>query len=268
MLTVDSLEMRLAHLSQSSHLSAEPFAEVIYGDTRYPLWAFHWGDAALPAVIVAAGIHGDEPGGIEAALRLLEALAGSAVPLQQHRLIVLPCLNPSGLADGTRSNRIGQDINRQFHGDGTQVSAAVRRLLAPVSASALADLHTDAQAQGYYLFELRQEGVPPLAAALLKALTRSGFPLEEHPFFAGYVGERGLFAPTFKQLEDFGRTVPGQSLAEWAWSEGIPRAYSLESPNPQTFERSAAMHVTALFALFAALEAESTAAQTYPAASP
>ena len=77
-----------------------------------------------PAVFVLAGVHGDEPVGVEAALRLLESLADGEVQLTQHRLLVLPCLNPSGLADETRANRAGQDINRQFHGDGTQESAA------------------------------------------------------------------------------------------------------------------------------------------------
>ena len=64
--------------------------------------------------------------GVEAALLLLESLAGGAAPLAHHRLLILPCVNPSGLADGTRANRIGQDINRQFHADRTQESAAVR----------------------------------------------------------------------------------------------------------------------------------------------
>lgn len=267
MLTVDSLEARLVRLSTSPRLTARIFAEVTYGKARFPLWEFVWGEVSLPTVIVVAGIHGDEPGGIEAALRLLETLADGANPLHRHRLIVLPCLNPSGLADGTRVNRLGQDINRQFHRDGTQVSAAVRRLLSSHEAAALVDLHTDAQTPGYYLFELRQEGEVSLGRTILETLAKCGYPIEEKPFFGGYRGTHGLFAPTPKGLAEFQRRASGLSLAELGLAAGIPRTYSFEAPYLEPAEKSAAMHVTALFALFAALEGElPTAAQTYPAA--
>lgn len=255
MLPADTLENRLVHLAQSPCLSAQIFAAVAYGDARFPLRAFAWGDAALPAVFILAGVHGDEPDGVEAALRLLESLADGAAPLTRHRLLVLPCLNPSGLADGTRANRIGQDINRQFHADRTQESAAVRGFLDPHAAIMLMDLHGDRQAQGFYLFELRGKRVPPLGDAVVASLTAQGVPLEEAPFFAGCTGSRGLFAPTTADLEEFHRRAPGLSLAEWGWANGIPRTYALEAPVGDGDGLGAGMHLTALFALFAALEA-------------
>ncbi len=255
MLPADTLENRLVSLAQSPRLRAQTFATVAYGDARFPLRSFAWGDDALPAVYVLAGVHGDEPGGVEAALRLLESLADGAAPLTRHHLLVLPCLNPSGLADGTRANRIGQDINRQFHADRTQESAAVRGSLDPRQAAALVDLHCDRQAQGFYLFELRQEGIGSLAAPILDALTAQGHPLEEAPVYAGYVGRRGLFAPTTADLGQFHRRAPGLSLAEWAWENGIPRTYAIEAPAGNGGEWGSVMHLTALFALFAALEA-------------
>jgi len=255
MLPADTLENRLVSLAQSPRLRAQTFATVAYGDARFPLRSFAWGDDALPAVYVLAGVHGDEPGGVEAALRLLESLADGAAPLTGYSLLILPCVNPSGLADGTRANRIGQDINRQFHADRTQESAAVRRSLDPRQAAALVDLHCDRQTEGFYFFELRQEGVRSLADPIRDALTALEYSLEESPFYAGYVGWRGLFAPTAADLGDFHRRAPGLSLAEWGWTAGMPRTYSFEAPTGRGEEGSAAMHLTALFALFAALEA-------------
>lgn len=255
MLPADTLENRLVRLAQSPSLRAQTFATVAYGDATFPLRAFAWGDAALPAVYVLAGVHGDEPGGVEAALRLLESLAEGARPLTWHRLLVLPCLNPSGLADGTRANRVGQDINRQFHADGMQESAAVRGFLDPHAAVMLIDLHCDHQAQSFYLFELRGGGIPPLGEAVVASLTAQRVPLEEAPFFAGCTGSRGLIAPSTADLEEFHRRAPGLSLAEWGWVNGIPRTYALEAPAGDGGEPGAAMHLTALSALFAALEA-------------
>ena len=260
MLPVDILEDRLARLAQSVALRSETFATLDYSGVRFPLHAFRWGEDSLPAITILAGVHGDEPGGIEAALRLLEVLAGGAVPLTRYRLLVLPCLNPSGLAAGTRANHIGQDINRQFHADQTQESAALRRFLDPKTAAALVDLHTDPHTPGFYMFELLQEGVRPLARGILEVLTSSGVALEREPFYAGYLGWKGLFSPSTAELQAYRRTASGQSLAEWGWLNGIPRCYSLEAPFLEQYERSAAMHVTALFALFAALEAEAVTA--------
>jgi len=254
MLTAESLETRIANIAQSPHLEGKIFAEVTYGNTRFPLWVFNWGKPELPSIIIQAGVHGDEPGGIEAALRLLETLAEGAIPLSNHRLVVIPCINPSGFADRTRSNRAGQDINRQFHADMTQESAAVRHLLDLPSAAAIVELHTDSHTPGYYLFELRQEGQASLGQAILETLTKRGYPVEAAPFFGGYRGEDGLFAPNSEELAEFQRRVPGRSLAEWGMAQGVPRAYPLEAPYLETYERSAAMHITALFALFSALE--------------
>ena len=260
MLPAESVETRLARLAQSPRLRVETFADITFGEVSFPLRAFAWGDEHLPAVCVTAGVHGDEPCGVEAAVRLLERLANGDAPLTRHRLLVLPCLNPSGLADGTRTNRAGQDINRQFYDGHTPESAALRLFLDPRPLAVLADLHQDLGVRGYYLFELRQAGVPPLAPAVLAALDGAGYPLEEHPFYAGYVGERGLFAPTPEQVAEYGRSAPGQSLSEWAWAGGVPRSYSLEAPRADAPEQGAAMHLTALLALFAALESASAKA--------
>lgn len=261
MLSANTLEARLAHLAQSPKLDAETFTHLDYGGARLPLQVFGWGEKTLPAVYILAGVHGDEPGGIEAALRLLETLADGTAPLTRHRLLVIPCLNPSGLAGGTRTNRVGQDINRQFHADQTQESAALRRFLDPAAAAVLVDLHTDPHTPAFYMFELRQEGTRPLGRSILAALTAVGIPLEHEPFYAGYLGWKGLFSPSTAEFQQYRRTATGQSLAEWGLLNGIPRCYSLEAPSLEDYGRSAAMLVTALFALFAALEEEAVTAE-------
>ena len=247
------LNARLDLLADSPHLQAVTFGHAD-GEETLPLRAFAFGDPALPTVYVTAGVHGDEPEGVEAALRLLEALAAGAVPLFAHHLIVLPCLNPSGLAQGTHANALGQDINRQFHAAALPTPSAVRRFLRPAQAAALIDLHTDSTTQGFYLFELLQEGVASQAAPIHARLTQHGRALEAAPFYAGCVGVPGLIAPTAAEMEDFIRLAPGASLAQWGWQSGIPRTYVFETPQCAGLDAGATIHVEALLALFAALE--------------
>jgi protein MpaA len=67
--------------------------------------------APAPAlrVLVVGDIHGDEPAGMGIARRLIAAEAPA-----RTELLVVPTINPDGLAAGTRGNARGVDLNRNF----------------------------------------------------------------------------------------------------------------------------------------------------------
>lgn len=75
-----------------------------------PIVAFASGpsDAALKVLVVGA-IHGDETAGMRIARRLIRA-----APIRRVRLIVVPTINPDGVAANTRGNARGVDLNRNF----------------------------------------------------------------------------------------------------------------------------------------------------------
>jgi protein MpaA len=66
------------------------------------------GDPTGTTVLVVGCIHGNEPAGIAVAKRL-ERLSPGGVDLW-----IVPVLNPDGLADDTRGNAHGVDLNRNF----------------------------------------------------------------------------------------------------------------------------------------------------------
>lgn len=63
--------------------------------------------------LVIGGLHGDEPAGVLVAMRLARVVRTNP-SLLKNRLIIVPCLNPDGLARKTRTNARGVDINRNF----------------------------------------------------------------------------------------------------------------------------------------------------------
>jgi protein MpaA len=74
------------------------------------LWAYWRGDGdAGRRLLVVGCIHGDEPAGIPVAGRLLRL-----PPPPQSVLVVVPDLNPDGVAAATRTNADGVDLNRNF----------------------------------------------------------------------------------------------------------------------------------------------------------
>lgn len=65
-------------------------------------------------VLVLGGMHGDEPASVELAralVRQLQALPNTAIP---QRVVVMPVVNPDGLAAHTRRNAHHIDLNRNF----------------------------------------------------------------------------------------------------------------------------------------------------------
>ena len=242
---ISELPARLATLAKTFPGEVRTFGYVQTATDYLPLDAFFCGDMTHPVTVIAAGVHGDEPEGI---LALLDWLIDYDASRQTNplSLIILPCLNPTGLALGTRTNAAGQDINRQFHADALPETAALRRLLAPYTIRALIDLHTDPRATGFYLFELLHEGISGCAHAIQQFLSDQNYPLEAQPSYAGGIGKDGLFIPTPAMIAGFERHAPGQGLAEWAWHREAPRSYVFETPRAAGLEMGARMHREAL----------------------
>ncbi|HEY6145433.1 MAG TPA: M14 family zinc carboxypeptidase [Solirubrobacterales bacterium] len=75
-----------------------------------PIVVFRSGPASAPLkVLVVGAIHGGETAGMRIARRLI-----AAPPLDRVELLVVPTVNPDGVAADTRGNAHGVDLNRNF----------------------------------------------------------------------------------------------------------------------------------------------------------
>ncbi len=73
------------------------------------IYAYQRGDPYGPTVLVVGSIHGNEPGGVAVARRLLKMRPPEGIDLW-----VILNLNPDGRVAGTRGNAHGVDLNRNF----------------------------------------------------------------------------------------------------------------------------------------------------------
>lgn len=224
--------------------------EAVPVEGRPPLWIWRregTGAAAGVArrrVYISAGIHGDEPAGVVAAQKLLAMdcwPAGVSV-------VLIPCLNPSGLQLNRRENPDGLDLNRDYrHLRSPEVRAHVGWLEGQGSFDVSFCLHEDWEAAGFYLYELNPHGLPSLAEPMLRAVERV-CPLDLSPVIEGRPASGGLIRPAVDP-----ESRPEWPEAFWLVQHGKTRlSYTLESPSDYPL----AMRVDALVAgVRAALEA-------------
>ena len=121
-----------------------------------------------PCVYVSSGIHGDEPAGVLAMRELMEA----GVFDDRVEWRICPVMNPTGLAIGTRENRGGVDLNRDYLKQETEEvrahAAWLRRQPVP---KMFVSLHEDWESTGFYLYEVQKRGCPSAARAILDAVS-------------------------------------------------------------------------------------------------
>ena len=102
-------------------------------------------------VLITSGLHGDEPGGIEAALQFLSR--DNSNLLKSFNFTIIPCINPYGYVQNTRENRDGIDINRMFESDEIKEVRIIKEALGETQFSFTIDFHEDYDATGFYLYE-------------------------------------------------------------------------------------------------------------------
>jgi hypothetical protein len=110
------------------HGEVSVLATVAAGQRTYPIHALRFGthDVTAPALVVVGGVHGLERVGTEVAIAylhtLLSQLEWDAVlraSLARGRIVVVPLVNPGGMALGRRANPSGVDLmrNAPIHAD-------------------------------------------------------------------------------------------------------------------------------------------------------
>ncbi len=107
-------------------------------------------------VLITSGLHGDEPGGIEASLQFLSR--DNSNLLKTFNFIVIPCINPYGYVHNTRENKDGIDINRMFESDEIREVMIIKEALDETQFSFTIDFHEDYDATGFYLYEGKDDG--------------------------------------------------------------------------------------------------------------
>ncbi len=188
-------------------------------------------------VCLVAGVHGDEPDGILAALEFARRFAKSPQLVSNYVLTIYPCVNPVGYEHMTRENGTGKDLNREFFRDSCEEEVVLmERELRAHEFTGFISGHSDYESFGIYAYATGAVISERLAKpALFQA---SGvIPINTDPIIDGHPAQNGIINQKF----------PG-SLGPLSKGVTEPFDITIETPN--------------LFALSKRVEAQATAFET------
>ena len=173
-------------------------------DRRYgiPRFVFKGPHAEHDPIRLAlfAGVHGDEPAGCAALVRLLCDLVQDPALATGYDLSVYPVCNPTGFEDNTRSNRAGLDLNREFWRDSIQPEVVIlENELRAHRFDGIITLHADDTSEGLYGYAHGRL----LNEALLKPALRASeqvLPRNRSGVIDGFEAEEGVIHRCFEGI--------------------------------------------------------------------
>jgi hypothetical protein len=173
-------------------------------------------------VYLSTGIHGDEPGGPLAVLRLLQENRWPA----DADIWLCPCLNPSGFTLKTRENNKGIDLNRQYlNPQAEETIAHVAWLEKQPSFDVCMCLHEDWESAGFYVYELNPGDQPSFARTIVNRVTEV-CPIDMSPVIEERPAVGGIIIPNVDP-----RSRPQWPEAFYLIINKTRLSYTLEAPS-------------------------------------
>jgi len=141
-------------------------SEIFHEQGEFKWFAFHRKPFSIRnpqspiRIYVSTGIHGDEPAGPLAALKLLQE--NNWPP--EAEIFFLPCLNPIGFTLNSRGNSSGIDLNRDYRNpQAAETRAHIAWLERQPKFDLYLCLHEDWESHGFYLYEQNPDSKISLA---------------------------------------------------------------------------------------------------------
>lgn len=175
-----------------------------------------------PRIYISAGIHGDEPAGPLAALRLIKENHWPA----DAELWLLPCLNPEGFVLGTRENAGVIDLNRDYRDPKSAETAAhIAWLERQPKFDLYLCLHEDWESHGFYLYEQNPDSKISLAEKMIEAVAKV-CPIDFSETIEDRPAHGGIVRPNISPQE---RPLWPEAL--YLISHKSRQGYTLEAPS-------------------------------------
>jgi hypothetical protein len=202
-------------------------SEIFHVSAEFKWFAFHREVSSnilhsTSRIYISTGIHGDEPAGPLAALRLLQE---NKWP-DSAEIFLLPCLNPAGFTLNRRENAAGIDLNRDYRNpESLEVRAHIAWLERQPRFDLYFCLHEDWESHGFYLYEQNPDKKPSFAERMVEGVQKV-CPIDLSENIEGRAAKGGIVRSNILPQER-----PDWPEAFYLITQKSRQGYTLEAPS-------------------------------------
>lgn len=214
--------------------------EVTNSTTSHPIEKIILGGGNGKRVLISAGIHGDEPAGVETVCSFIEKKLYQKF-LQDWEITIVPCINPFGYENGTRNNHEGVDLNRKFKSSPPPQEVALARSLFQSPFDLTLELHEDVDSSGFYFFISSGSSLP--SGRVLELLNKvvTVMPINMDSEIDGIPAKGGVI-----ERVGIDKTMDWWPMAFYSLSKGTRSCLTLETATRFPMEVRVQAHLKAI----------------------
>ncbi len=218
----EDIDSRLRiYFSKSNEYLIDHYQET--NANKYPLLKYVLGKGNPLKALISAGIHGDEPGGVEAICTFLESNIFKHYSVAWE-ITFLPCLNPYGYEYGIRENHEGKDLNRLFKDGSPPEEVKFAKSIFDKRFDLTIELHEDYMSPGYYLYHKGTQANDDLLSKNIIQSVKNIMSINMDSQIDGYSALEGVISPD----GDF-RSMDWWPMAIYSFSKNSRRCLTLET---------------------------------------
>ena len=188
--------------------------------------------------MVSAGIHGDEPSGVEAICSFLENNRFDNFS-DEWELTFLPCLNPYGYEHGLRENHEGKDLNRLFKHESPPTEVRFAKSIFDSSYDLTIELHEDFMTPGYYLYQKGTHAEDDLLGKKILQAVKNIMPINLNGEIDGCSAQGGIIVQGNEPMDWW-------PMALYSLSKGTRRCLTLETATKLSMDARIEAHLVAI----------------------
>ncbi len=206
----------------------------------YPIEKIVVGHGHSKRVLISAGIHGDEPAGVETICSFIERKVYLKL-IKDWEITLIPCINPFGYERGTRANHEGIDLNRLFKSSSPPREVALVQSVFDRPFDLTIELHEDEDSSGYYLFHSAASDLKTDLAANILNEVQKVMPVNRDSMIDGFPAKEGIIS----RVSELG-SMDWWPMALYALSKGTRICLTLETAPRFPIENRVNAHLQAI----------------------
>jgi protein MpaA len=221
-------------------MNAVPLGIVENNTSSYPIDKVVLGSGNPKRVLISAGIHGDEPAGVETICSFIERKEYLSF-FKNWEITLVPCINPFGYERGTRNNHEDMDLNRKFKSSSPPREVSLIQSVFERPFDLTMELHEDEDSSGYYLFYSFDSGFKTELAHQILNEVQPIMPVNRDADIDGFPAQAGVIERVSEH-----ETMDWWPMALYSLSKGTRICLTLETAPQFPMENRVNAHLQAI----------------------